>query len=111
MADQSGLNQFISLPVPATTPADGVAVDVSNLKPEKTWFVQGPFNGTYILEITHDDVKWIAIARTTNTGQDSEASIPFLATAKSARVRREAFAVGSSVPTMGLSSKVVCVCV
>ena len=110
MADVAGLNQFVSLPVPATTPADGVLVDMSSFVPQKSWFVQGPFNGTYILEISHDDVLFTPLARVISTGQDSRFEVPIIGTAKSMRIRREAFAVNGALPTMGITTKAICVC-
>lgn len=62
MSCGGGLNQFITLSIPAGN-GEGPAVDVSGLGACKTFFFSGDFDGEYVVLGTHDDVRYVPILK------------------------------------------------
>jgi len=60
MSCMAGLNQFLSVNVPAIN-GEGLVLDVSGLVARKTFYLSGPFDGKYIIMGTHDDVHYVPI--------------------------------------------------
>ena len=57
-----GLNNFMSIPVPATNGL-GTILDVSDLVAQKTIYLSGAFEGEYVLLGSHDDVKFVPVLK------------------------------------------------
>lgn len=67
MSSCGGLNQFLTADVPATN-GEGADLDVSGLVAQKTVYLSGAFDGEYVILGSHDDIRFIPIAKF--TGQD-----------------------------------------
>lgn len=63
-----GLNQFLTADVPAVN-GFGANLDVSGLVAKKTIYLSGVFEGDYIIQGSHDDVRFVPIAKF--TGQEA----------------------------------------
>lgn len=106
-----GLNQFLTADVPLNN-GEGADLDVSGLVSEKTLFLSGVFDGEYVILGSHDDNRFIPIAKF--EGQESRfgKSGPQTVrqdidlTIKTLRVRRAA----SRTVNIAIAGRSVCAC-
>lgn len=62
MSCGGGLNQIITIPVPAFN-GEGPTVDVSGLTARKTFFFSPDFEGEYVILGSHDDVIFVPLLK------------------------------------------------
>lgn len=111
MSCLAGLNNFVTIPVPALN-GDGILADVSGLVAEKTIYLSGVFDGEYTLLGSHDDAIFIPIAKFVGDSNRFRTSGPYTlrqdvkATLKSLRVRR---AANNSVNIV-VAAQAICPC-
>lgn len=84
-----GLNQFLNMVVPGAS-GDGPSLDVSGLVADKTIYLAGNFNGTYIILGSQDDVEFVPIASFTGGTGPQSIRTDIKATLRTMRVRRQA---------------------
>lgn len=62
MSCGGGLNQFLTLPIPAGN-GEGALLDVSGVAACKTFFFSGDFEGEYVVLGSHNDVNFVPILK------------------------------------------------
>ena len=102
----SGVNAFVSLPVPAVD-GFGTPVAVTAVIANKTLFLSGLINGEYVVYGSHDGVRFAPIAKFQASNATVRESKLVYGTYQQLMVFRRAF--GTS-PVMNMSSKTTCAC-